>query len=101
MTTSFNHLDVMTAKISTSVTYGTSVGTGILAWIGTNHFAVITSFIIGLLAFLISTYLKFQERKERKIRHDLDVKERLARIDMLNRRHSVPPGIPEESESTY
>lgn len=103
MTTVLNNAtDAMTAKISTGVTYGTTVGTGILAYVGTSHFAVLTSFIIGMLAFLISTYLKLQDRKEKKLRHDLDVKERLARIAHLEKTSAYTPAdLPVESVSIY
>lgn len=101
MSNTLNTAEVVVANLATKAGYGATAATGFMAWIGTNHFAVISSFLIAFLAFLISTYLKLEERKERKKRHELDILEREARIAHLNRNRDVPENIPVEPDSTF
>ena len=101
MSNTLNTAEVVVANLATKAGYGATAATGFMAWIGTNHFAVIFSSLIALLAFLIGTYLKLEERKERKKRHELDVKEREARIAHLYRQPELPIDIPIESESRF
>lgn len=101
MSNTMSTVEVVVANVANRTGYGAAATAGFLTWIGSNHFAVIFSSLIALLAFLIGTYLKLEERARKKEIYRLDLIEREARIKHLNRSSLMPLLTPVEDETSY
>lgn len=82
--------DVLVANAAVKTTYFSAIGTGILSFLGSNHFAVICGAIASIGAMFIAWYYKAQDNERKKraearliLSHELDLKERAARIKKL------------------
>lgn len=88
---SINSVESIASSVTSKIGYTTAASTGLLGWIGSNQFAVVTGFLISLAMFLLTWYYKRQEDKRREERHKLALREAEARIRHLNATSGFTP----------
>ncbi len=87
MTEQAEHFGV---NLAIKTSFISAAGTSIMGLLTSSQFGVISGFAIAIFTAIVGIYYKRKDDLRRQERHNLDVRERNARIANLERQQPVP-----------